>query len=141
MKEMPIEWYKDRKLLAGVILVILSIILGLYSKGLLGLFFANLLKKLYTPFYLLKGLSIYVLSWALLFLGVFLVGWETIKIIQQRINDNVKKTYRYTKGLPKKGYDYTKELHKKGYDYTRKLHKKRVDRIAKKSKELAEKLK
>src|SRR3989344_7231199 len=124
MKELPIEWYKDRKLLAGIILVILSIVLGLYSKGLLGLFFANLLNELYKPFYLLTGLSIYVLSWGLLFLGVFLVGWGTVRIIQQRINHHVKRTYHYTKGLPKKGYDYTKELHKKGYNYTRKLHKK-----------------
>ena len=109
----PAKLWKDRKLLAGIILVISSFALGLYSKGLLGLFFANLFNKLYKPFYLLTGLSIYALSWISLLLGVFLVGWETIKMIRDRIHHHVKKTYHYTKGLPKKGYDYTKELHKK----------------------------
>ena len=129
MNQMPIEWWKDRKLLAGIILVILSIMLGLYSKGLLGLFFANLLNKLYKPFYLLTGLSIYVLSWFLLFLGAFLVGWETIKMIKMGIQNQVRRTYHYTKGLPKKGYGYTKELHKKS-----------VNKIAKTSKAVLNKI-
>ena len=129
MKDMPIEWWKDRKLLAGIILVILSIVLGLYSKGLLGLFFANLFNKLYKPFYLLTGLSIYVLSWVLLFLGAFLVGWETVKMIQMRIHSHVKKTYHYTKGLPKKGYEYTKELHKKSVNKITKTSKAVLNKI------------
>ena len=57
------------------------------------------------------------LQLVLLFMGAFLVGWETVKMIQQRINHQVKKTvkdtYDYTKGLPKKSYNYTKNLHKK----------------------------
>ena len=130
MNQMPIEWWKDKKLLAGITLVILSIVLGLYSKGLLGFFFANLLKKLYKPFYLLTGLSIYVLSWVLLFLGVFLVGWETIRMIKQRVHHHVRETYRYTKGLPKKGYDYTMELHRKS-----------VNKLAKTSKDMMGKIK
>ena len=106
-------WYKDRKLLTGITLVIASMILGLYGKGLLGLFFINLINKLYKPVYLFTGLSVYGFSWILLFLGVFLVGWETIRMVRDRINHQVKKTYRYTKGLPRKGYDYTKKLHMK----------------------------
>ena len=109
----PVEWYKDRKLLAGIILVVASFLLGLYAKGLLGLFFAGLFNKLYKPLYLLTGLSIYALSWILLFLGVFLVGWETVRMIRDRIRHHVKKGYHYTKGLPKKGYHYTKKLHRK----------------------------
>lgn len=134
MKQMPIEWWKDKKLMAGMILVILSIILGLYSKGLLSFFLANLLNKLYKPFYLLTGLSIYVLSWVLLFLGVFLVGLETLRMIQHRIQHHVRKTVKDT-------YDYTKGLPKKGYHYTKKLHKKGMDRLAKTSKAITENIK
>jgi len=108
-----IKWYKDRKLLAGIILVVASFLLGLYAKGLLGLFFASLFNKLYKPFYLLTGLSVYALSWVLLFLGVFLVGWETVRMIRNRIHHHVKQGYHYTKELPKRGYHYTKKLHKR----------------------------
>mgnify|MGYP001604468778 CR=1 FL=1 len=110
IKQNPIIWWKDRKLLSGVILVLLSAILGFYGK-------AVLITKFYEPVGLISGLSIWAFSWILLFIGVFLVGWETVKMIQQRIHYHVKKTvketYHYTKGLPKKGYHYTKKLHKK----------------------------
>lgn len=108
--EKPIIWYKDKKLLAGVILVVLSAILGFYGKALL-------IVKFYEPFYLITGLSIWAFSFILLFFGIFLVGWETVKLIQQRIHHHVKhtmrRTYHHAKELPKKGYQYTKELHKK----------------------------
>lgn len=104
-------WWKDKKLLAGFVLVILSIIVGFYGKGLF-------IVKFYEPVYVITGLSLWAFSWILLLLGVFLVGWETVKMIQMRIHHHVRKTvkgtYEYTKGLPKKGYDYTKGLHKKG---------------------------
>ena len=110
-------WWKDKKLLAGVFLIIFSTILGLYGKGLLGLFFVNLLNKLYNPFYLLTGLSVYAISWLLLFIGVFMVGLETVKMIRYRIQNHVKNTvkgtYNYTKQLPRRGYNYTKNLSKK----------------------------
>jgi len=106
----PIVWWKDKKLLTGVILVLLSIILGFYGKVLI-------VVKFYEPVQLITGLSMYAFSFVLLFAGIFLVGWETVKMIQQRIHHHVRKTvretYHYTKGLPKKGYHYTKELHKK----------------------------
>lgn len=105
-----IIWWKDKKFLAGFILVFLSIILGLYGKALS-------ITRFYEPVKLITGLSIWAFSWILLFLGVFLVGWETVKMIQSNIHHHVKRTvketYHYTKGLPKKSFDYTKELHKK----------------------------
>ncbi len=105
-----IIWWKGKKLLAGVILVFLSVILGFYGKFVF-------IARFYEPIGLITGLSIWVFSWFLLFMGAFLVGWETVKMIQQRINHQVKKTvkdtYDYTKGLPKKSYNYTKNLHKK----------------------------
>lgn len=109
-KQEPIMWWKDKKLLAGVILVFLSIIIGFYGKVLS-------IVKIYEPIYLITGLSLWAFSWLLLFLGVFLVGWETVRMIQRRIHYHVKKTvkdtYAYTKKLPKKGYRYTKKIHKK----------------------------
>lgn len=112
-KEKQIILWRDIKFIVGVILIILSIILGFYGKGLLGLYVI----KLFKPVYLLTGLSIYALSWILLFLGIFLVGWETVKMIRYQIHhhvrETVKKTYHHAKQLPRKGYHYTKKLHRK----------------------------
>ena len=47
--------------------------------------------KFYNPVYLITGLSIWAFSWIVLFLGVFLVGWETVKMIKYKIKDNAKK--------------------------------------------------
>lgn len=124
---MPAVWWKDRKLLAGVILVILSVILGFYGKILF-------ISKFYEPVYLITGLSIWAFSWILLFLGIFLVGWETVKLIQQRIHHHVKRTVRGT-------YDYTKEISKKGYKHTKKLHRKGMEKIKKTSKAITNRMK
>ena len=101
-----ILWYKDVRFLSGITLIIISIIIGEFGKGLS-------IIKFYKPVYLITGLSLWAFSYILLFLGIFLVGWETVKMIKQRIHHHVKKTYHYTKGLPKKGYHYTKELHRR----------------------------
>ena len=118
--EQKIIWWKDRKLLAGVILVVSSFILGFYGKVLF-------ITKFYEPIYLITGLSVWAFSFILLFAGVFLVGWETVRMIQYRIHHHVrrtvKETYHYTKGLPKRGYRYTKELHKKGIDKIKSMTK------------------
>ena len=120
LKKEPIKWWKDKKFVAGLILVLLSIIVGFYGKGLL-------IVKFYKPVYLITGLSIWAFSWILLFLGVFLVGWETVKMIQMRIHhhvkNTVKRTYHYTKQLSKKSYNYTKELHKKGLNKIKTIKK------------------
>lgn len=137
-EQKAIIWWKDIKFLIGIALVLLSIILGFFGKGLS-------IVKFYEPLYLITGLSIWAFSWALLFLGAFLVGWETAKMIQYRIQQQVKKTakitYSYTKELPKKGYNYTKDLPKKGFNYSKELHKKGVDKILKTSKAIAGKIK
>ena len=102
----PIVVWKDLKFLFGITLIILSILIGEFGKGLS-------IIKFYIPKYLITGISLYAFSYVLLFLGIFLVGWETVKLIRDRIHHHIKKTYVYTKGLPKKGYNYTKKLHKK----------------------------
>ena len=106
----PIIWWKDTKLLIGVILIILNFILGFYAKALI-------VVKFYEPISVITGLSIYAFSFILLLMGVFLVGWETVKLIQQRIHHHVKRTVKMTyhgaKELPRKGIHYTRQLHKK----------------------------
>ena len=97
-----IVWYKDLRFLAGITLIILSIIIGEFGKVLS-------IIKFYEPVYLITGLSLWAFSWLVLLLGIFLVGIETFRMIKYRITHHVKKTYHYTKKLPRKGYDYTKE--------------------------------
>ena len=101
-----IVWYKDLRFLSGITLIIISIIIGGFGKGLSIL-------RFYKPVYLITGLSLWAFSWILIFLGIFLVGMETFRMIKQRIRHHIKRTYHYTRELPKKGYHYTKNLHKK----------------------------
>ena len=105
--EKKIIWWKDIKFLAGCILIIVSFVLGFFGKG---LFFV----RFYEPFYRNTGLSLWALSWILTVVGGFLLGIETVKMIKQNIQSQVKKTvnetYKITKGLPKKGLTYTRGL-------------------------------
>ncbi|MBI2085533.1 MAG: hypothetical protein HYT71_03395 [Candidatus Aenigmarchaeota archaeon] len=45
MEENKVVWYKDKKLIAGIFLVMLSTAMGFYGKGLLGIFFVKLIAK------------------------------------------------------------------------------------------------
>ena len=117
-----IVWYKDLRFLAGITLIILSIIIGEFGKVLS-------IIKFYEPVYLITGLSIWAFSWVLLSLGVFLVGLETVRMIRNRIHNHVKKTYHYTKKLPIKGYDYSRELHRKGVNKITKTSRNIMERI------------
>ena len=111
------NWWKDKKLLAGIILVLASIIVGFYGKALS-------IVKFYEPVYLITGLSIWAFSWILMLLGIFIVGWENVKMIQNRIKHHVKKTVKNT-------YDQAKDLQEKGYRYTKRLHKKSMNKLSK----------
>ncbi len=102
-----ILWWKDRKLVTGIIIVALSFIIGTYGKVLS-------IAKFYEPIHLLTGLSLYAFSFVLMFIGAFLVGWETIKMINYKIHHHLKKTVKDT-------YNHAKEIHKKGYNYTKSL--------------------
>ena len=121
-----IKWLKDKRLLFGFILVLLSIIVGFYGKFLF-------IARFYEPVQAITGISIWVFSWVLLLLGIFLVGWETVKMMQQQIQHQVKrtvtKTYHHAKKLPRKGYRYTKKLHRQGMDKITKTSKIIVERI------------
>lgn len=106
-EEEKIIWWKDFKFIIGCLLIVSSFFLGFFGKG---LFFV----KFYEPVLRYTGLSLWALSWILTLLGIFLLGMETIKMIRQRIQSQVRKTvrdtYEITKGLPKKGFHYTKRL-------------------------------
>ena len=134
--QQPMLW-KDPKFMAGFIMVVLSIILGFWGK-------AIFIAKFYEPVAFMTGISIYVFSWVLLFAGVFLVGWETVKMMHRRIHhevkSTVKKTYHHAKGLPRKGYDHAKNLHRKGYNHAKNLHRKSMDSLSTASKTIAEKI-
>ena len=108
--DQPVKWYKDNKLMIGVVIVVISFILGFWGKVLI-------VAELYEPVELVTGISVYAFSWILLFIGAFIVGWRTVKRINYKINRHikktVKKTYHHARKLPRKGYHYTKKLHKK----------------------------
>ena len=122
----PIEWYNNNKFLMGVILVILSFVLGIYGKVLI-------LVKFYEPIQLYTGISIYAFSWVLLFLGAFMVGWQTVRIMESKIYSSTQKTVKLT-------YDHARKFPKKATDYTKKLHRESMDKIYKTSRSIAEKI-
>ena len=113
MVEHPIQWYKDNKLMIGIIIVVISFILGFWGKVLI-------VTKLYKPVELITGIKVYAFSWILLFAGAFIIGWRAVNrinyLIQLHLKKTAKSTYHHAKKLPKKGYNYTKKLHKKGLD-------------------------
>ena len=103
---------KQKRFIIGIILVIASFILGFFGKGIIAI-------NITEPIAIIKGVSIWVFSWILLLIGVFLVGRATLKIIRKKIKDEVeqtvKKSYEITKEQAQKGIKYTKELHKKTF--------------------------
>lgn len=133
--DQPVQWYKDNKLMIGVVLIIISFILGFYGKVIIGK--AIILAKLYEPVEVFTGISIGILiwafSWVLLFIGAFIVGWRTVKRIQFRIHHHVKRTVKRT-------YRHAKKLPGKSLNYTKKLHRKSMDRITTASKRIADKI-
>jgi len=115
MKEQPDlkNWWKEWRLIVGILLILGTVILGFYGKALV-------IVKYYEPVYLITGISLWILSWVLMFAGVFLVGKGTIRMIknwiQKEIRNAVTKSYDATTSQAKRGYNYTKELHKKGIE-------------------------
>lgn len=125
--DQPVQWYRDNKLMIGVVIVIISVILGFWGKVLI-------IAELYKPVELITGISVYAFSWILLFLGAFIVGWRTVKRVHYRIHYHVKRTV-------KKTYRQAKKLPRKSYHHAKRLHKKSLDKIITASKTIAEKIK
>ena len=127
IKEQSMEWYRNNKFIIGVALVVLSFILGFWGKVLI-------IVRFYEPIQLITGLSIYAFSFVLLFIGILLVGWQTVKMIQYRIRYHVKATM-------KKTYHQAKKIPKKAGHYTRRLQRKSMDKLADTSKAIVERIK
>lgn len=86
-KETPIVWYKDWKLIVGIITIIISFGLGIVGKIIPVIKFPN-------TKYIVAGISVYILSFVILFIGIVLVGTETIKIIRSKLTHNVKQIHQ-----------------------------------------------
>lgn len=126
IKEQSIIWYRNNKFMIGVVLVIVSFILGFWGKFLI-------IVKFYEPIQLITGLSIYAFSFVLMFIGILIVGWQTVKMIQYRIHHHVKttvkKTYHHAKKIPGKAGHYIKRLHKKSMSHITTASRKIADKI------------
>lgn len=130
IKERAIKWYQDRKLMIAFIIIILSFVLGFYGKALI-------IIKFYQPIYVITGISIFAFSWVMLFVGIFMVGWSTVKRMQEEINQNVKiaakKTYYQAKyqatNIPRNATKITIGMHRKSVDKIKSTSKAIVKKI------------
>ena len=127
IRERAIKWYQDKKLIIAFIIIIISFILGFYSK-------AIIFTKFYEPISLITGLSLYTFSWILMFAGVFMVGWSAVKAMHIRIHDGVKSTV-------KKTYHGARNMHGRAAKMTKSIHRKSMDRITSASKIIGDKIK
>ena len=127
IRERAIKWYQDKKLIIAFILIIISFVLGFYSK-------AIIIAKFYEPISLITGLSLYTFSWILMFIGVFMVGWSAVKAMHARIHHHVRKTVKDT-------YHHARKFPKRATDYTKNIHRKSMNRIASASKIIGDKIK
>ena len=118
--------WKDRKIITGIIIVVVSFLMGWVGKGLL-------IVKFYEPVYAITGISLEVASWILLFFGIFLVGWETIRLIQHKVHHHIRKTVKTT-------HHSAKELTRKSINYSKDFHKRSMAKISKTSREIAQKM-
>ncbi len=109
------------KLLFAILTVIASIVLGVYTKVMFVLSFAD-------PFKRWLNLGLYVMSWLMLFGAAFFVGKEALALADVYVKKKLRETYDVTVDIHKKGLETgiktTKALHKQ----TVTLQKKTVKR-------------
>ena len=97
-----------QKIFIGVMLFIISLILGAYSKVMLFVHITN-------PTMWWLNLALYLVSWLILFVAAYIVGKEIMQMIDEYLKNKVKETY-----------DVTIEIHKKGAKHVHKHVKKNV---------------
>ena len=127
IRDMAIKWYQDKKIVIALVIIIASFVIGKYGAVLA-------IAKYYEPTSLITGLSIYSFRWLLLFLGVFMVGWRTVKAMQSQIHHKVRKTVKNT-------YHHARKFPMRATDYTKKMHKRGISKITATSKIIADKIK
>ena len=99
------------KFALAVIIVIISLVLGAYTKVMMILHFNDAFK-----FWL--NLTLYVMSWLMVFVAAFVVGKEIVKLADQYIKKKMHETYTTTVDLKKRGQQEVRNLTKKGIDFT-----------------------
>ena len=108
----------NTKLVLAVITVIISLIIGLYTKF---MFFLHL------PYYIdWCNLSWYIISWIMLFVAGFFVGKEALEIADLYVKKKLQETYTATVDLHKEGLKRGIETTKKGFETTRDIGKKTI---------------
>lgn len=106
------------KLVLAIITVIISLIIGLYTKF---MFFLHL------PYYIdWWNLVWYIISWIMLFVAGFFVGKEALEIADLYVKKKLQETYTATVDLHKEGLKRGIETTKKGYETTRDIGKKTI---------------
>jgi hypothetical protein len=105
------------KLLAAIITVVISLVLGLYTKIMLLLVFTN-------PFWWWFHLALYILSWVILFPAAYFVGKEALILADQWVKAKVCESYDVTKKIHKATVKQSKKHIKKGIKVVRHVKKK-----------------
>ncbi len=106
------------KLILAIITVIISLIIGLYTKF---MFFLHL------PYYIdWWNLVWYIISWIMLFVAGFFVGKEALEIADLYVKKKLQETYTATVDLHKEGLKRGLETTKKGFETTRDIGKKTI---------------
>ena len=106
------------KLVLAIITVIISLIIGLYTKF---MFFLHL--PYYVDWWNLIG---YVISWVILFIAGFFVGKEALEIADLYVKKKLQETYTATVDLHKEGLKRGIATTKKGFETTRDIGKKTI---------------
>ncbi|MBI5001956.1 hypothetical protein HZC31_01075 [Candidatus Woesearchaeota archaeon] len=106
------------KLILAIITVIISLVMGLYTKF---MFFLHL------PYYIdWWNLVWYIISWIMLFVAGFFVGKEALQIADLYVKKKLQETYTATVDLHKEGLKRGIETTKKGFETTRDIGKKTI---------------
>ncbi len=100
------------KFAIAVITVIVSLVLGAYTKVMMILHFSD-------PFKFWLNLVLYVISWLMLFATAFVVGKEVVKLAVEYIKKKMNKTYDTTVELHKKSHTHVKNLTKQSINFTK----------------------
>ncbi len=106
------------KLVLAIIIVIISLIIGLYTKF---MFFLHL--PYYIDWWNLIG---YIISWIMLFVAGFFVGKEALEIADLYVKKKLQETYTATVDLHKEGLKRGFETTRRGYETTKDIGKKTI---------------
>lgn len=101
------------KLVIGIAIVIVSLMLGIYTKIMLVVVHNN-------PFQFWLNISLYIFSWVILFVAGFFVGKETIELADESVRQKLQESYDAALELQKRGVAKGLETTKKGIATTKK---------------------